>query len=36
MIHILTVHWMDPKWIAPQLEYVGRNVEEPYRTWASL
>jgi hypothetical protein len=36
MIHILTVHWMDPKWIAPQLDYLGRNVEEPYRTWASL
>jgi hypothetical protein len=36
MIHILTVHWMDPKWIEPQLSYLRRNVEEPYRTWASL
>ncbi len=36
MIHILTVHWMDPKWIAPQLDYLQRNVELPYRTWASL
>jgi hypothetical protein len=36
MIHILTVHWMDPKWIDPQLAYLRRNVEQPYRTWASL
>jgi hypothetical protein len=36
MIHILTVHWMDPKWIAPQLEYLQRHVASPYRTWASL
>ncbi len=36
MIHILTVHWMDPKWIDPQLSYLRRNVEEPFTTWASL
>ncbi|MGO8871527.1 MAG: hypothetical protein ACLQPH_09035 [Acidimicrobiales bacterium] len=36
MIHILTVHWMDPKWIDPQLAYLERNVEQPFRTWASL
>lgn len=36
MIHILTVHWMDPKWIGPQLSFFERNVELPYRTWASL
>ena len=36
MIHILTVHWMDPKWIAPQLDYLARNLDRPYRTWASL
>jgi hypothetical protein len=36
MIHIVTVHWMDPKWIAPQTEFLRLNVELPYRTWASL
>jgi hypothetical protein len=36
MIHILTVHWMDPKWVVPQTDYFSRNVELPYRTWASL
>ncbi len=36
MIHIVTVHWMDSKWIAPQLDYLERHVELPYRTWASL
>lgn len=36
MIHVVTVHWMDPKWITPQLTYLERNVGMPYRTWASL
>jgi len=36
MIHVITVHWMDPKWIGPQLDYLTRNIEVPFRTWASL
>ena len=36
MIHVVTVHWMDPKWIDPQLGYLRRNLDLPYRTWASL
>jgi hypothetical protein len=36
MIHVVTVHWMDSKWVGPQLDYLQRNLELPYRTWASL
>jgi hypothetical protein len=36
MINIVTVHWMSDKWISPQLRYVERFVNAPYRVYASL
>lgn len=36
MINVVTVHWMSDKWIRPQLDYLGRNISEPYRVYASL
>jgi hypothetical protein len=36
MIHIATVHWMSDRWIDIQLEYLRRNLDRPYRTYADL
>lgn len=36
MLNIVTVHWQSPKWIDAQLGYLDRNVETPYRVFASL
>ena len=36
MINVLTVHWRTAKWIDVQLDYLRRNIEAPYRVWASL
>jgi hypothetical protein len=36
MIHVATVHWMDPKWIAPQNRGLSSFVEAPHRTYANL
>jgi hypothetical protein len=36
MLHIVTVHWQSVEWIAPQLSYVERNVDQPFRLYASL
>jgi hypothetical protein len=36
MLNIVTVHWQSPKWIEPQLSYLERNVETPFRVFASL
>ena len=36
MLNIVTVHWRSPKWIGPQLSYLERNVDVPYRVFASL
>jgi hypothetical protein len=36
MLNIVTVHWQTPRWIAPQLAYLARNVDVPYRVFASL
>ncbi len=32
----MTVHWRSAKWIGPQLEYLRRNLDAPYRLFASL
>jgi hypothetical protein len=29
MIRVATVHWQDERWIAPQLRFLARNVDEP-------
>ena len=36
MLNVVTVHWQSPRWIDPQLAYLERNVEVPYRVFASL
>ena len=36
MLNFVTVHWQTPKWIDPQFEYLERNVDVPYRVFASL
>lgn len=36
MIHIATVHWMDPRWIAPQSRGLSSSISAPYRTYANL
>jgi hypothetical protein len=36
MIHIATVHWMCDRWIDIQREYLRRNMDRPYRTYADL
>ena len=36
MINVVTVHWKSDKWIDPQLAYLDRNIDEPYRVYAAL
>lgn len=36
MIHLLTAHHRDTRWIDVQLRFVARHLREPYRTYASL
>src|ERR1700722_1927741 len=36
MINIATVHWHDESWIDIQLEYLKRNLHEPFRVYAWL
>jgi hypothetical protein len=36
MIYVLTVHWRSPQWVAPQLEYLHRNIASPFRVFAVL
>ncbi|MCU0387172.1 MAG: hypothetical protein MUE71_01030 [Chitinophagaceae bacterium] len=34
MIHILTVHWKDDRWINIQLDYIKENIKKPYKVYA--
>jgi hypothetical protein len=36
VINIATVHWQTAKWIDPQLHYLDRSLDVPYRVFASL
>ncbi len=36
MLNIVTVHWQSPRWIDAQLSYLDRNVDIPFRVFASL
>lgn len=36
MIHIATVHWRSDQWVDPQLHYLERNVDEPFRMYGWL
>ena len=36
VLNVVTVHWQSSKWIEPQLGFLDRNLDEPYRVFASL
>jgi len=36
MIHIATVHYRSAKWVDIQLDYLRRNMHDPYRVVANL
>ncbi len=36
MIHVLTVHWEDERWIDVQLRYLQSHIGEPFLTYAFL
>lgn len=36
MIHVLTVHWEDERWIDVQLRYLDANIGEAFRVYAFL
>jgi hypothetical protein len=36
MIYVATVHWRSSKWITPQLDYLRRYINGPYRVFAVL
>jgi len=36
MIHVMTVHWKDDKWIDIQLKYLRKHLHLPFRTYAYL
>lgn len=36
MIHVVTVHWQDDRWIAPQLRFLERFLPAEHRTYAAL
>lgn len=36
MIHVLTVHWEDERWIDVQLRYLDANIGEQFRVYAFL
>ncbi len=36
MLNVVTVHWKQEKWIDPQLSYLERNIDEPYRIFTAL
>jgi hypothetical protein len=36
VIYVLTVHWVDPKWIAPQRRGLDTHLGRPFRVFANL
>lgn len=36
MIHVVTVHFMDDRWIGPQQRFLRRNVAEEFKVWGCL
>jgi hypothetical protein len=36
VIHVVTVHWQDDRWIEPQLRFLRRNLPAEHRVYASL
>jgi hypothetical protein len=36
VLNVVTVHWQSPQWVNIQLRYLERNVDVPWRVFASL
>ncbi|MGO8752586.1 MAG: hypothetical protein ACLQNE_42140 [Thermoguttaceae bacterium] len=36
MIHVVTVHWADDRWVDVQLSYLQRHIGEPFKVYAFL
>ena len=36
MIHIMTIHWQDDKWVDIQLAYLRKHVAQPFKVYAFL
>jgi hypothetical protein len=36
VLNVVTVHWQSPQWVDVQLRYLERNVDVPWRVFASL
>ena len=36
MIHVLTVHWQDDRWVDIQLKYLHRHIRQPFKVYAFL
>lgn len=36
MIHVLTVHWKDDRWVDIQLRYLSQWIQEPFKVYAFL
>ena len=36
MIHVVTVHWRDDRWVDVQLRYLERHLPKPHRVYAFL
>jgi hypothetical protein len=36
VLHVVTVHWQDDRWIEPQQRFLRRNLPDGYRVYASL
>jgi len=36
MIHVLTIHWQDDRWVDIQLTYLRRHMQQPFQVYAFL
>jgi hypothetical protein len=36
VIHVLTIHWRDDRWVDIQLTYLHRHIQEPFKVYAFL
>lgn len=36
MLHIITVHWKDDRWVDIQLKYLNRNIKVPFQIYTFL
>ncbi len=36
MIHIVTIHWKDDRWVDVQLNYLKKNITKPFKVYAFL